>query len=81
MRPTNAIALVLATILVFWKTPTRSRAAYVVGVLIVFVPWTLITLHAYGTPLQPYLQESNVGLSSTFLESVAALPGLPETAR
>jgi hypothetical protein len=72
MRPTNAIALVLATILVFWKTPARSRATYLIGVFVVFVPWTLITLHDYGTPLQPYLQASNIGLSSTFLESAAA---------
>jgi hypothetical protein len=72
MRPTNAIALVLATILVFWKTPARSRAAYLIGVFVVFVPWTLITLHYYGVPLQPYLQASNIGLSSTFFESVAA---------
>jgi hypothetical protein len=72
MRPTNAIALVLVTMLMFWKTPARSRAAYLIGVFVVFVPWTLITLHSYGTPFQPYLQESNVGLSSTFLESAAA---------
>jgi hypothetical protein len=72
MRPTNAVVLVLATILVLWKAPGRSRVAYVVGALAVFIPWTLITAHAYGTPLQPYLDQNKVGLSSTFFESLAA---------
>jgi hypothetical protein len=72
MRPTNAVALVLGTILVLWKTPARAQAAYVAGVLAVFIPWTLITLHSYGTLLQPYDQASKLGLSSTFFESVAA---------
>jgi hypothetical protein len=72
MRPTNAVALVLGTILVLWKTPTRARAAYIVGVFAVFVPWALVTLHYYGAPLQPYDQASKLGLSSTFFESVAA---------
>lgn len=72
MRPTNAVALVLGTILVLWKTPARLRAAYVAGVLAVFIPWTLITLHSYGTLLQPYDQASKLGLSPTFFESVAA---------
>jgi hypothetical protein len=72
MRPTNAVALVLATILVLWKTSGRTRAAFVVGAVVVFVPWTLITAHFYGTPLQPYLDGNQVGLSSTFFESVAA---------
>jgi hypothetical protein len=72
MRPTNAVALVLGTILVFWKTSTRARGAYVAGVFAVFIPWTLVTLHYYGAPLQPYDQASKLGLSSTFFESVAA---------
>ena len=29
-------------------------------------------VHYYGTPLQPYLDGNKVGLSSTFVESVAA---------
>ena len=45
MRPTNAVALALGTILVLWKTSTRCGTAYVVGVLAVLVPWTLVTLH------------------------------------
>ena len=72
VRPTNAVALVLGTFLVLWKTSTRQRGAYVVGALAVLVPWTLITLLAYGTPLQPYPLENELGLSSTFFESVAA---------
>ena len=72
VRPTNAVALALGTLLVLWKTSTRQRAAYVVGVLAVLVPWTLVTLHAYGTPLQPYPLANKLGLSSTFFESVAA---------
>ena len=72
MRPTNAVALVLATILVLWKTSRRSRAFYVIGVLAVFIPWTLVTYHYYGTPLQPYDQASKLGLSSTFFESLGA---------
>jgi hypothetical protein len=72
MRPTNAVALGLGTILVLWKTSARSRTAYVAGVLAVFVPWTLITLHSYGTLLQPYPLANKLGLSPTFFESMAA---------
>jgi hypothetical protein len=72
MRPTNVVALVLATTLVLWKTSGRSRAAYVVGVLAVVIPWALVTYHYYGTPLQPYLQANKIGLSSTFFESLGA---------
>jgi hypothetical protein len=72
MRPTNAVALALVTVLVFWKAQRRSAAIYTIGVLAVFIPWTLITYHYYGTPLQPYDQASKLGLSSTFFESVAA---------
>jgi hypothetical protein len=72
MRPTNAVALLLGTILVLWKTSRRSRLVYVVGVLAVFVPWTLVTLHYYGTLLQPYDRATKLGLPSTFFESVAA---------
>jgi hypothetical protein len=72
MRPTNAVALVLGTILVLWKTPARARGAYVMGVFAVFLPWALITVHYYGSPLQPYDQASKLGLTSTFFESVAA---------
>ena len=72
MRPTNAVALVLGTILVLWKTRARGRTAYLFGVFAVFLPWILITLHYYGTPLQPYDQASKLGLSPTFFESVAA---------
>lgn len=72
MRPTNAVALMLATVLVFWKTSRRSRAAYVIGVCVVFIPWALITSHYYGTLLQPYDRASKLGLPSTFFESVAA---------
>ncbi len=72
MRPTNAVVLVLATALVLWKTTRRSRAAFVGGVLVVLVPWALVTAHAYGTPLQPYLDGNRVGFSSTFFESLAA---------
>jgi hypothetical protein len=72
MRPTNAVALGLGSILVLWKTSGRTRAAYVVGVVAVFIPWTLVTHHYYGTLLQPYDQASKLGFPSTFLESVAA---------
>ena len=72
MRPTNAVALVLGTILVLWKTSARLRGAYVVGVCAVFIPWTLVTFSYYGTVLQPYDQASKLGLSPTFFESVAA---------
>jgi hypothetical protein len=72
MRPTNAVALALGSILVLWKTPARWRTAYLIGVFTVIIPWVLVTTHSYGTPLQHYLQESNVGVSSTFFESVAA---------
>ena len=72
MRPTNVVALVLATILVLWKTSGRSRAAYVIGVLAVFIPWTLVTYHYYGTLLQPYDRASKLGLPSTFFESLGA---------
>ena len=72
IRPTNAVALVLATILVLWKTSRRSRAVYVIGVLAVFIPWTVVTYHYYGTLLQPYDQASKLGLPSTFFESLGA---------
>lgn len=72
MRPTNAVALALVTILVFWKAHRRSAAIYAIGVAAVFIPWTLITYHYYGTLLQPYDQASKLGLPSTFFESVAA---------
>ena len=72
MRPTNSVALGLATILVLWKTSRRQRVMYVVGVLAVLIPWTLVTLHYYGTPLQPYDQASKLGLRSTFFESMGA---------
>jgi hypothetical protein len=72
MRPTNAVALVLGTILVLWKTPARLRTVYLIGVFSVILPWVLVTTHYYGTPLQPYDQASKLGLSSTFFESVAA---------
>jgi hypothetical protein len=72
MRPTNAVALVLVTILVFWKAQRRAAATYAIGVAAVFIPWTLITYHYYGTPLQPYDQASKLGLPSTFFESLAA---------
>ena len=72
MRPTNAVALGLATILVLCKTSRRQRVMYVVGVLAVLIPWILVTLHYYGTPLQPYDQASKLGLRSTFFESVGA---------
>jgi hypothetical protein len=72
MRPTNAVALVLGTILVLWKTPARLRTAYLIGVFTVILPWVLVTTHYYGAPLQPYDQASKLGLSSTFFESVAA---------
>jgi hypothetical protein len=72
MRPTNAVALVFATILILWKASRRSRTVYVIGILAVFIPWTLVTSHYYGTPLQPYLDENTVGLSSTFFESLTA---------
>ena len=42
------------------------------GALTVLIPWSLITVHYYGTPLQPYLDGNKVGLSSTFVESVGA---------
>ncbi len=63
MRPTNAVALVLGTILVLWKTSTRLRTAYLVGVFTVMIPWVLVTTHYYGTPLQPYDRASKLGLS------------------
>ena len=72
MRPTNAVALGLGTILVLWKTSNRSRIAYVVGVLVVFVPWTLVTYLSYGTVLQPYDRATKLGLPSTFFESIGA---------
>jgi hypothetical protein len=72
MRPTNAVALLLGTILVLWKTSRRTSVVYVVGVLAVFVPWALVTLHYYGTLLQPYDRATKLGLPSTFFESVAA---------
>jgi hypothetical protein len=72
MRPTNAVALALATFLVLWKGSGRSRSAYLIGVFVVFVPWTLVTLHYYGTVLQPYDAASKLGFPSTFFESVAA---------
>lgn len=72
MRPTNAVALALVTILIFWKGQKRSAAIYAVGVAGVFIPWSLITYHYYGSLLQPYDQASKLGLPSTFVESVAA---------
>jgi hypothetical protein len=72
MRPTNAVALALGTVLVLWKTSRRSSVSYVIGVLVVFVPWTLITYVSYGTLLQPYDRATKLGLPSTFFESVAA---------
>jgi hypothetical protein len=72
MRPTNAVALGLVTILVFWKAQRRSAAFYAIGIVVVFLPWTLITYHYYGSLLQPYDQASKLGLPSTFFESVAA---------
>lgn len=72
MRPTNAVALGLGTILVLWKTSNRYRITYVIGVLAVFVPWALVTYYYYGTLLQPYDRATKLGLPSTFFESVAA---------
>jgi hypothetical protein len=72
MRPTNAVALVLGTVLVLWKIPARLRTAYLIGVFTVMIPWVLVTTHYYGTPLQPYDRASKLGLSPTFFESVAA---------
>jgi hypothetical protein len=72
MRPTNAIALALGTVLVLWKTTGRCRLAYITGVFVVFIPWALITLHYYGNLLQPYDQTNKLGLPSTFFESLAA---------
>jgi hypothetical protein len=72
MRPTNAVALGLGTILVLWKTSRRSRVIYVIGALAVFVPWSLVTAHYYGSPLQPYDRATKLGLPSTFLESIGA---------
>jgi hypothetical protein len=72
MRPTNAVALALVTILVFWKAHRRSAAVYAIGVVVVFIPWTLITYHYYGSLLQPYDQASKLGLPSTFFESIVA---------
>jgi hypothetical protein len=72
IRPTNVVALVLATMLVLWKTSGRSRALYVLGVLSVLIPWGLVTAHYYGTPVQPYDQASKLGLPSTFFESLGA---------
>ncbi len=72
MRPTNAVALALVTIVVFSKAHRRIAAIYAIGVAAVFVPWTLVTYHYYGTLLQPYDQASKLGLPSTFFESVAA---------
>ena len=72
MRPTNAVAWVLVTLLILWKAPRRAWASYAVGVGVVLVPWTLITIHYYGSLLQPYDQASKLGLPPSFLESVAA---------
>lgn len=72
VRPTNAIALALGTILVLWKTPRRSIVTYGIGAAAVFVPWSLITYLTYGTLLQPYDRATKLGLPSTFFESVAA---------
>lgn len=72
MRPTNAVALGLVTILVVWKAQRRSAAFYAIGIVAVFLPWTLITYHYYGSLLQPYDQASKLGLPSTFFESIAA---------
>jgi hypothetical protein len=72
MRPTNAVALGLATILVLWKTSRRTSVTYVIGALAVFVPWTVVTYHYYGSLLQPYDQATKLGLPSTFFESIGA---------
>jgi hypothetical protein len=72
MRPTNAVALGLGTILVLWKTTRRSKISYVIGALAVFVPWILITYHYYGSVLQPYDRATKLGLPSTFFESIGA---------
>jgi hypothetical protein len=71
IRPLNAVALALVAVLILWKA-RRAIGMYVVGSLLVAVPWLAITEANYGSLLQPYDKTSRLGLPSTFFESIAA---------
>jgi hypothetical protein len=71
VRPLNAMALALVAVLILWKA-RRAIGMYVVGSLVVVVPWLAITEANYGSLLQPYDKTSRLGLRSTFFESIAA---------
>jgi hypothetical protein len=53
MRPTNSISVLLLGVYVLATQP-RSSWLFFCGGLAVAVPWILINLHTYGTPLPPY---------------------------
>ena len=71
VRPTNAVPLGVVALLLLWKA-RKALAGYVVGALVIAVPWVTITHAYYGTLLQPYDSANRLTLSSTFGEALAA---------
>ena len=71
VRPTNAIPLAVVGVVVL-VAHRRQVVRYVVGAVAVLVPWTVVTVLAYGTVLQPYFGGDNRSLQSAFLEALAA---------
>jgi MFS family permease len=71
VRPTNGVVLATIGVLVLWRATSLVRA-YVLGALIVAVPWIAITRVSYGSLLQPYDKVDRLGWQKSFPEAVAA---------
>jgi hypothetical protein len=71
VRPTNAVALVLAAVVIAWRA-RRGIWAYVAGGVVIALPWFALTYDFYGRWLQPYDSANRLGLPSTFWEAIGA---------
>jgi hypothetical protein len=71
VRPTNAVPFGVVVLLLLWKA-RKALVSYVVGAVVIAVPWVAITHAYYGTLLQPYYAANRLTLSSTFGEALAA---------
>ncbi len=71
VRPTDVVPLLFCGVLILVSS-FRRVVVYGLGILVVLIPWTLVTLHYYGALLQPYDAANRLGLPSTFFEAIGA---------
>jgi hypothetical protein len=71
VRPTNAIALGIGLLLLAARR-RREATAFLVGSLVILIPWMVVTHAAFGTWLQPYDMSDHRGINSAFLDALAA---------